>query len=180
MTIFRIFFKRSFDFSREEVEVDLKIIFNNKIKVGSFLLSNLHFNDSTMSRLQIGQIGPTRSLPKTAIASATVCSFLTLLRDRHFSNWSTDWVQNRLTKTGLIKRRKRTRLVRSKAAIFVRIVRTSRDEGQMDLGGGGAGFGDVKGLGDVATAGVPAIAEDEENDEEDDGEGADDNSNCKA
>ena len=39
----------------------------------------------------------------------------------------------------------------------------------MDLGGGGAGFGDVKGLGDVATAGVPAIAEDEEDDEEDDG-----------
>ena len=49
----------------------------------------------------------------------------------------------------------------------------------MDLGGSGARFWDVKGLSDVATAGVPAIAEDEEDDEEDDGEGADDDSNGK-
>ena len=86
----------------------------------------------------------------------------------------------------LINRRERSRLIRksritaeSLRGIFVRIVRTSWDEREMDLGRSGTRLWDVKSFCDVPAAGMPTVAEDEENNQENDGQSADNDSDCE-
>ena len=86
----------------------------------------------------------------------------------------------------LINRRERSRLIRktgisaeSLRGIFVRIMRTSWDEREMHLGRSGTRLWDVKSFCDVPAAGMPTVAEDEENNQENDGQSADNDSDCK-
>lgn len=86
----------------------------------------------------------------------------------------------------LINRRQRARLIwktgisaDSLRGIFVRIVRTSWDECEMHLGRSGTRLWDVKSFGDVPAAGMPAVPEDEEYNQENDGQSADDDSDCE-
>lgn len=85
----------------------------------------------------------------------------------------------------LINRRQRPGLIKtgissdSLRGIFVRIMRTSWDKRQVHLGRSGTRLWDVKSFGDVPAAGMPTVPKDEEDNQEDDGQSANDDSDCE-
>ena len=90
------------------------------------------------------------------------------------SDSSDIWLINRAQWSRLIWKSRITR-----CGIFVRIVGSSWDESEMNLRRSRTRFWDVKSFGDVPATRMPAVTENEEDNQQNDGQSADDDSDCE-